>query len=306
MSSALSFDPLRKDLRAIVREWGLMHAHPCVPELTLVQGHALIELEGRSRSTIADLAQALTLDHSTASRLVSKLVAKGYLAQRTGRADARNRELTLTKRGREILKKLHRESNSRVEKSLAVLTPEEQATVQTGLALYAKAMAQVRRQGVVEIRPIRRRDDKAMANVIRTVMPEFGADGPGFAIHDAEVDTLTRSYSAKRHGYFVVVKDGRVVGGGGFGPLKGEATKACELRKMYLLPEARGCGLGEALLRKCLAEAKKSGFKQCYLETTSRMIQAQGLYQKLGFAPLSGPKGKTGHFACDRWYIKDL
>ena len=40
------------------------------------------------------------------------------------------------------------------------------------------------------IRPIEPRDDAAMAAIIRAVMPEFGADGPGFAIHDAEVDTM--------------------------------------------------------------------------------------------------------------------
>ena len=35
------------------------------------------------------------------------------------------------------------------------------------------------------IRPIEARDDDAVAAIIRAVMPEFGADGPGFAIHDA-------------------------------------------------------------------------------------------------------------------------
>src|SRR5690348_7685305 len=34
------------------------------------------------------------------------------------------------------------------------------------------------------IRPIEPRDDEAVARVIRAVMPEFGAAGPGFAIHD--------------------------------------------------------------------------------------------------------------------------
>ena len=34
------------------------------------------------------------------------------------------------------------------------------------------------------LRPITPADDAAVANIIRTVMPEFGAGGPGFAIHD--------------------------------------------------------------------------------------------------------------------------
>ena len=40
------------------------------------------------------------------------------------------------------------------------------------------------------IRPIEPRDDVAVASIIRTVMTEFGADGPGFAIHDHEVDHM--------------------------------------------------------------------------------------------------------------------
>lgn len=45
------------------------------------------------------------------------------------------------------------------------------------------------------IRPIETRDNAAVAAIIRTVMPEFGADGPGFAIHDAEVDTMYEAYA---------------------------------------------------------------------------------------------------------------
>jgi len=71
------------------------------------------------------------------------------------------------------------------------------------------------------IRPIEPRDDAAVAHVIRTVMPEFGADGPGFAIHDTEVDAMHAAYSQPRSAYFVVESDGTVLGGGGVAPLHG-------------------------------------------------------------------------------------
>ena len=51
-----------------------------------------------------------------------------------------------------------------------------------------------------------------MAQVIRTVMPEFGASGPGFAINDPEVDHLSVAYSAPRAAFFVLVRDGRARG----------------------------------------------------------------------------------------------
>jgi putative acetyltransferase len=152
------------------------------------------------------------------------------------------------------------------------------------------------------IEPIRPEDDQAIAAIIRTVMPEFGACGPGYAINDAEVDAMASAYRKPRSSYFVLRKDGRTVGGAGVAPLAGAAPDVCELRKMYLLPEARGFGQGERLLRLCLSEAHRHGFATCYLETTSKMVQAQRLYEKLGFRPRSTPCGATGHFSCDKWY----
>lgn len=157
------------------------------------------------------------------------------------------------------------------------------------------------------IRPIRPEDDAAMAAVIRTVMPEFGADGPGFAIHDPEVDHLAEAYAAPGAAYFVVVDAaGRVLGGGGVAKLEGAEDGTCELRKMYFLKEARGTGFGERLLRHCLQVAKELGYRRIYLETLTGMDAAMKLYAKVGFQPLCAPMGATGHTSCDRWYAMEL
>jgi putative acetyltransferase len=156
------------------------------------------------------------------------------------------------------------------------------------------------------IRPIEPRDNAAVAAVIRTVMPEFGADGPGFAIHDAEVDDMHTSYSRTRSAYFVVERNGIVIGGGGVAPLEGGESDVCELRKMYFLPEARGIGAGAGMMKLCLDTARRFDFKRCYLETLTGMDAAQALYRKHGFTTLDTPMGGTGHFSCDRFYILEL
>ncbi len=155
------------------------------------------------------------------------------------------------------------------------------------------------------IRPIENRDDEAMAAIIRAVMPEFGADGPGFAIHDAEVDTMHAAYARPGRAYFVVETDGTVRGGGGIAPLHGEAGM-CELRKMYFLPELRGQGAGSALMRRCLDVARALGYRRCYLETLTGMDAAQRLYEKHGFARIPTALGNTGHFSCNRFYLIEL
>lgn len=156
------------------------------------------------------------------------------------------------------------------------------------------------------IRPIEPRDNAAVAAIIRTVMPEFGADGPGFAIHDAEVDDMHASYTRPRSAYFVVEREGTIIGGGGVAPLEGGDTDVCELRKMYFLPEARGIGAGASMMQRCLDTARGFAFKRCYLETLTGMDAAQALYRKHGFTPLCEPMGGTGHFSCDRFFIRDL
>lgn len=156
------------------------------------------------------------------------------------------------------------------------------------------------------LRPIEPRDDAQVAAVIRSVMPEFGADGPGFAIHDPEVDTMSAAYAGARKAYFVVELDGRVVGGAGIAPLEGGDDETCELRKMYFLPAARGTGAASKLMRLCLDAARREGFTRCYLETLTGMDAAQAVYLRHGFTRIDAPMGGTGHFSCDRFFLRSL
>jgi putative acetyltransferase len=156
------------------------------------------------------------------------------------------------------------------------------------------------------IRPIAPGDEAAMAAVIRTVMPEFGAGGAGFAISDPEVDWMHRAYSAPRCAYFVVEVDGVVIGGGGVAPLEGGDADTCELRKMYFLPEGRGRGAGAALMAQCLQAARGFGFRRCYLETLRGMDAAMKLYERSGFQRIAAPMGNTGHGGCNTFYLREL
>lgn len=160
--------------------------------------------------------------------------------------------------------------------------------------------------GAFHIRPIDAADDAAVASIIRTVMPEFGACGSGFAISDPEVDWMHRAYAAPRSAYFVVEHDGRVAGGAGIAPLEGGDAGTCELRKMYFLPALRGLGAGAALMARCLDAAREYSFRRCYIETLTGMDGAMRLYERSGFRRIDAPLGATGHGGCDRYYVLDL
>ena len=72
--------------------------------------------------------------------------------------------------------------------------------------------------------------------------------------------------------YYVALNNNKVVGGGGIYPTDGLPADTCELVKMYLLPQARGIGLGKKLIDKCLDFAKEAGYKNVYLETSIKRV----------------------------------
>jgi putative acetyltransferase len=156
------------------------------------------------------------------------------------------------------------------------------------------------------IRPVAEDDNQLLAGLLRDVMEEFGATGAGSSLYDPELQDIASAYAGARSAYFVVESTGGLVGGGGLGPLAGGEPDVCELRKMYLRPQARGRGLGRAVLTRCMERARQLGYKRMYLETRQSMRDARRLYERNGFAPVGKPIGHTGHFGCDAWYVREL
>jgi len=159
---------------------------------------------------------------------------------------------------------------------------------------------------MIVIRPIQPSDNEILATIIRNTLKEFGANHPGTVYFDDSTDLLYEVFRADRSYYFVAEMDGRIVGGGGIFPTSGLPEDTCELVKMYLLPEARGIGLGRSILEKCLESAREFGFSRIYLETMPELNLALKTYEKMGFTYLCSPLGNSGHFGCDLHMIRDL
>lgn len=156
------------------------------------------------------------------------------------------------------------------------------------------------------ITPITAEHNDAICHIIKRVGQEFGAIGEGFGPSDAEVLAMSEHYRpSERSLYLVALSDGKVVGGCGLAPFGQSATR-CELKKLFLLPETRGLGIGKALALQCLAFAQSAGFEECYLDTLASMTQAIALYESLGFTHLAEPMDETEHNGCDVWMLKSF
>ena len=78
-----------------------------------------------------------------------------------------------------------------------------------------------------QIRPIKPEDDPQVANIIRTVMTEYGCVGEGYSIHDPEVDYMYKAYDNAESAFYVIENETnkKVLGCAGIAPLKNGAWR---------------------------------------------------------------------------------
>lgn len=83
--------------------------------------------------------------------------------------------------------------------------------------------------------------------------------------------------------FFVIRRDGRAVACGGI--VRFDEARA-EVKRMYVVPDARGLGLGRAILVALEDEARRLGYEALVLETGDRQPEALGLYRSSGYEPM--------------------
>src|SRR6187402_1210651 len=158
----------------------------------------------------------------------------------------------------------------------------------------------------LKIRPIEPADVPALLTIIADSRAEYGIAERGVELLEPADRALYANYQRQRTLYFVALLGDEVVGGAGVAPLAGADPLTCELQRMYLRPDARGRGIGDALLERCLATARQFLYVRCYLETVSQMHAALEFYGRHGFRDLQAPLGRTGHEHNDRWMMRTL
>ena len=154
----------------------------------------------------------------------------------------------------------------------------------------------------MELTPIRREYDAAVAALVRSCLKENGLDIPGTAYFDKSLESLSSFYDRPGRAYYVLLEDGAVIGGIGLAEYEGDC---CELQKLYLTAASRGKGTGGRLVAFIEDEARRLGYRRIYLETHSNLAAAVRLYEKAGYRLIERPAGAV-HGAMDRFFLKEL
>ncbi|MEM7794106.1 MAG: GNAT family N-acetyltransferase [Cyanobacteria bacterium P01_C01_bin.118] len=141
-------------------------------------------------------------------------------------------------------------------------------------------------------------DREAAAALIGQVLTEYGL---GWEPDGADLDVVQVETHYQQGEFWVVERDGVIVGTAAYLPIQ-RGEQAVEIRKMYLLPAARGQGLGRFLLGQLERAIAAQGFQEIWLETATVLEQAVSMYESSGYLQATGVETSR----CDRVYKKQI
>lgn len=150
------------------------------------------------------------------------------------------------------------------------------------------------------VRDWRKEDREAAAAVIRTVLEEYGLPWQPKSA-DRDVIEVESAYIDIGGEFWVVEQQEIIVGTAAYQPIA-RGNQAVEIRKMYLLSEVRGLGLGRYLLTQLEKAIAIKDYQEIWLETASVLKEAVKLYEFNGYQPADGVETAR----CDLVYLKQL
>jgi len=136
----------------------------------------------------------------------------------------------------------------------------------------------------ITLRPLSENDSTALEQVrqyFRNYAAWLGVD-LSYQNFDQEMASLPGAYAAPQGRLFFAEIDGRPAGCVGVRPLA-DSDGLCEMKRLYVAPEARGQGVGATLAMAAIKAAKEIGYKKLMLDTLPNMRMAVKLYRELGF-----------------------
>jgi GNAT superfamily N-acetyltransferase len=112
-----------------------------------------------------------------------------------------------------------------------------------------------------------------VAEVLADMSRRYGGNGDDTPVRPEEFEPPLGAF-------LVAYRDGSPVGCGGW---RTAAGGAAEIKRMYVVPAARGQGVAMALLRGIEDSARAAGRTRMILETGTRQPEAIALYGKAGY-----------------------
>ncbi|MGB9182884.1 MAG: GNAT family N-acetyltransferase [Solirubrobacteraceae bacterium] len=125
--------------------------------------------------------------------------------------------------------------------------------------------------------------------LVQAMRDEIAAMYDGLELDGAEMPKAGPAELSPPGGAFIVgSRDGRPVCCGG---VKRLDDHACEIKRMYVVPEDRSAGVGRVLLHALEDRARELGYVIARLDTGPRQAGARGLYESEGYREVENFNG---------------
>ncbi len=275
-----AIDRIRAFNRANLRRIGHVEAGFVAVGVTTPEARVLVELEANPGWTTRRLSDALGLNEGYLSRIISSLVSRGWISRAVSLQDKRVRSLDLTQAGRGKCAEIKTASRA------AVSGWFDDGATASRVADHLEAA------------------EAGLSGRMATADVVLGPLAPGdlgwlteqHALHYAQSDGFDSSFEvlvARILADFVETHDPNRErawiarrGGQRLGSIfcvQGPEPDVAKLRLFFLLPEARGLGLGKRLLQTCIGFARSRDYRRLVLWTHESHRAACALYEKAGF-----------------------
>jgi DNA-binding MarR family transcriptional regulator/N-acetylglutamate synthase-like GNAT family acetyltransferase len=287
-------DVLRRFNRAWSQRVGLLEESYLGQGRSLGASRLLFEMGPRGASVL-ELRRRLGLDSGYLSRLLRGLEDERLVEVRPDPADQRRRVVVPTAKGRRAIARLDDRSE---ERALALVVPLGETQRRRLVDALATAERLIR-AATCAVESVDVASDEAVA-AVRRYFDELDERFPhGFDPGDALAADLEQM-RPPRGDFLVLRAEGDVVACGGLQP---HTRQVGEIKRMWVDPAWRGCGLAGRLLTALEDRARELGCRQVYLDTNATLTEAIALYERAGYRRIE--RYNDNPYA-EAWFAKGL
>ena len=267
-------DVLRRFNRAWSQRVGLLEESYLGQGRSLGASRLLFEM-GLEGAGVLELRRRLGLDSGYLSRLLRGLEEERLVEVRPDPADQRRRVVVPTAQGRRAIGRLERHSEERALALVERLGDGQRRRLREALATAEKLI----RVGTCSIDEVDVASDDAVGAVRRYFAEIDTRFSAGF---DPDIGATTDLEGMRPpDGLFVVARvDAAVVACGG---VQRHSRTVAEVKRMWVDPEWRGCGLGARMLSALEDHARGLGYREVYLDTNRTLVEAISMYERAGY-----------------------
>ncbi|WP_067457775.1 bifunctional helix-turn-helix transcriptional regulator/GNAT family N-acetyltransferase [Actinomadura macra] len=248
---------------------------------SLTEARVIFELAQRADTEVLALRRALELDAGYLSRMLARFESDGLVVRERAAGDARRQIVRLTARGREVFAMLDERSRAEIRGLLDGLSGDDRHRLLSAMRSIHGVLDDRPRPAGFVLRPLRPGD---LGWVVQRNGALYDAECGWDRTYEALVAKVVAEYvdqhDPERENAWIAEIDG-VAMGGVFCVRRDDAV--AQLRLLHVEPEARGTGIGAALVAECVRFATAAGYSEIMLWTTALQRPAHRVYERAGF-----------------------